>query len=149
MKTSSRSGFTLIELMVTVAIVAILAGIAYPSYIDHVRKAKRAEGKAALMQLLQQQERFYSQRGSYIAFSSNSTDEDEKRFKWYSGDTAGSSAYEIVGEACQGESIKSCVRLTAKPGTSKVDAGFKDPSCGSLTITSTGVKGADSDNCWK
>lgn len=149
MKAATRSGFTLIELMVAVAVVAILAGIAYPSYIDHVRKAKRAEGKVALMQLLQQQERFYSQRGNYIAFSSASTDEDEKKFKWYSGNTAESSGYEIVGEACQGESIKNCVQLTAKPGTSKVDASFKDPSCGNLTITSTGVKGADSDNCWK
>ena len=146
MKAAHRSGFTLIELMIAVAVAAILAGIAYPSYIEHVRKAKRTEGKVAL---LQQQERFYSQRGSYIAFSSSSVDEDEKRFKWYSGETEKSSAYEIVGDACQGETIKNCVLLTAKPGTSKVDTNFKDSACGNLTITSTGIKGADGDNCWK
>lgn len=149
MKAAHRSGFTLIELMIAVAVAAILAGIAYPSYIEHVRKAKRTEGKVALLQLLQQQERFYSQRGSYIAFSSSSVDEDEKRFKWYSGETEKSSAYEIVGDACQGETIKNCVLLTAKPGTSKVDTNFKDSACGNLTITSTGIKGADGDNCWK
>lgn len=149
MKTEIHAGFTLIELMTAVAVAAILAGMAYPSYTEYVRKAKRAEGKVALLQLLQQQERFYSQRGSYIVFSSSSTDEDEKRFKWYSGETAASSAYEIIGEACQGETIKNCVLLTAKPGTSKVDANFKDLACGKLTMTSTGVKGADGDNCWK
>ena len=43
----NQSGFTLIELMIVVAIVAILGAIAYPSYLDSVRKGKRAEGRTA------------------------------------------------------------------------------------------------------
>lgn len=49
----SQPGFTLIEIMVVAVIVAILATIAYPSYQSSIRKAKRSEGHAALMQLMQ------------------------------------------------------------------------------------------------
>ncbi len=142
-------GFTLIELMVAVAIVAILAGLAYPSYVESVRKAKRAEGRAALMQLMQQQERYYSQHNSYIRFSAASSDAAEKAFKWYSGNSPASSAYEISAEACAAEVLQSCVRLTAQPGTANVDANFKDPVCGNLTLSSTGAKSAASSDCWR
>ena len=49
-------GFTLIELMIVVAIVGILAGIAYPSYMDHVRKGNRAKAQAFLMDVAQRQQ---------------------------------------------------------------------------------------------
>ena len=61
-------GFTLIELMITVAIIGILAAIAYPSYQDSILKGRRAEGRTALLNLLQQQERYYTQTGSYLSF---------------------------------------------------------------------------------
>ena len=51
-------GFTLLELMIVVAIVGILAGIAYPSYMDHVRKGNRAKGQAFLMDLAQRQQSY-------------------------------------------------------------------------------------------
>lgn len=144
-----QAGLTLIELMVVMAIVAILAGIAYPSYQDSVRKAKRAEARATLLQVMQQQERYYSQRNTYVAFSSASTDPDAKRFKWFSGNDAASSAYEISGQACSGASLQDCVQLSAKPGTGKVDSTYKDSACGMLTLTSTGEQGADGKGCWK
>jgi type IV pilus assembly protein PilE len=141
-------GFTLIELMVVITIAGLIAGIAYPSYQSAIRKAKRAEGRAALMRTMQQQERYYSQNTTYIAFSSTSTEANEKIFKWYSAETPSTSAYELSAAECENESIKICVKLTAKPGTSKVNSSYVDSECGNLTYTSNGIKSADSKNCW-
>ena len=55
----SSTGFTLIEVMVAVLVVAILAAVAYPSYQEHLTRSKRAEGKAALLKAAQLQERNY------------------------------------------------------------------------------------------
>lgn len=145
----SPCGFTLIQVIVALVIVAILAAIALPSYQEAVRKGKRTEGRAALYQLMQQEERFYTLRNSYIRFSSASTGEDEKQFKWFSGNTPATSAYEIRAEACPGDTIRNCVLLTAKPGTTMVDSNFDDPVCGELSLASTGEKKANSTECWR
>lgn len=153
MKNSRIKGFTLIELMIVVAIMGILSTIAYSSYVSSITKAKRSEGKSALMKLMQQEERFYTQNNSYIVFSQASSDANEMRFNWFSGDTSSKSAYEIKATACSGDTIQNCVLLTATPGTTNVDGKFKDTVCGNLTITSTGVKGftganGTKDDCW-
>jgi type IV pilus assembly protein PilE len=60
-----KNGFTLIELMVTVAVLAIIAAIAYPSYQEQMRKTYRSEAKAALMDAAAKAERHYTQFGNY------------------------------------------------------------------------------------
>jgi type IV pilus assembly protein PilE len=63
MRTSSRvSGFTLIELLIALAIVAILAGVAYPSYQNHVVKVRRTDVQNVLLQLENAMERYYSEQ---------------------------------------------------------------------------------------
>ena len=143
------SGFSLIQIMVALAVVGILAGIAFPSFREAGRKAKRAEGRSALHQLMLQEERFYSQRNKYLAFSSASAGEDEKLFKWYSGNNPAGSAYEIKAEPCPDDTIYNCVRLVAMPGTSRVDPNFEDAECGELFLSSTGEKGANKPECWR
>lgn len=59
------SGFTLIELMVTVGIIGILAGIAFPSYMEYVRKTNRSEAKAELMEVAQRLQRCYTALGKF------------------------------------------------------------------------------------
>jgi type IV pilus assembly protein PilE len=60
-----RSGFTLIELMIVVAVVAILAAVALPSFLDSIRKGRRAEAVAALGQVQQSQERWRANNPAY------------------------------------------------------------------------------------
>lgn len=141
-------GFTLLELMVVVIIVGILAMIAFPAYTESVLKTKRAEGKAALMQGMQQQERHYTLHASYIAFNAESPADTLSRFKWFSGNTPASSAYEIHAQACDGRSIRDCVQLVARPGTEKVDRRYRDPRCDNLILTSEGSRRAAMESCW-
>lgn len=141
-------GFTLLEVMIVIVIAGIFATVAYPSYQSSVTKARRAEGRAALMQLMQQQERYYTQNSTYIAFTSASTNQNEKYFKWYSGDKPSTSSYEMSAEACPDETVQTCVKIIAKPGTIKVNSSYTDRECGNLALTSAGVKSADAKNCW-
>ncbi len=143
-------GFTLIELMVSLLIIGILTALAYPSYQAYIVRGKRAQGQAALLQLMQQQERYFSQNNSYLAFSFASTDPHEKMFQWWSGVNAAQSAYEIEGVACAGDVIALCVELRAMPGTINVDKNFRDADCGTLILSSTGrhAAGGTAKRCW-
>jgi len=60
-----RNGFTLIELMITVAIIGILAGIAYPAYTDFVTRSNRSEGQRELLRLANVEEQGYIDHRSY------------------------------------------------------------------------------------
>lgn len=148
--TQHSAGFTLIELLIVMALLAILAALTYPSYKGYIIKARRIEGQAALLETMQNQERYYSAHNTYIAFSSASTDPDEKRFKWFSGERAGESAYELSGHACEGAPLRACIEVRATPGTERVDPNFRDPDCETLALTSTGAHSATGRGarCW-
>lgn len=60
-----QKGFSLIELMIAVAVVGILASIAYPSYLDFVRKANRGEAQGSILELAQWMERQFTVNGTY------------------------------------------------------------------------------------
>lgn len=157
-------GFTLIELMVVVAVVGILGAIAYPSYQESVLKGRRAQGRTALMELMQQQERYITQRNCYIAFTTNAgtgvgtalspgaacggVTPSSVPFKTYSGDGLANSHYILSAEACPAGSgtlpISDCVRVLATPKVT-------DAAAGVLQLTSSGIKsctGTNTTACW-
>ncbi|RQP26862.1 type IV pilin protein [Piscinibacter terrae] len=64
-KGQRSGGFTLIEMMITVAIIALLARIAYPAYTEYIARSKRAEAQAILMEASQYMERFFAENYRY------------------------------------------------------------------------------------
>lgn len=147
---SDQHGFTLVELMVVLAIVATLAAIAYPVYARHVIKARRAEAQMALLELMQKQEQYFTRHNAYLAFSARSTAPAARHFRWWSGTRAASSGYELRAQECDGQPVERCIVLKALPGTEQVDRNFRDAECGTLVLFSSGRRAADGPAkiCW-
>lgn len=134
----ASGGFTLLELVVVVAIIGILAALAYPSYLESVRKGRRAEARAALNELIQQQERYMTQNNTYRDFNAGATGVP---FKTYVGNSSEQATYNLGAEKCPesgnyAPGIRECVRVIAS-----LRANFNDPRVGELSLTSTGIKG--------
>jgi type IV pilus assembly protein PilE len=148
---NKKSGFSLIELMITVAIIGILSAIAYPSYVSYIEKGKRAECRAGLLKTMQQQERYFTQRNTYVAFTSGTTSAVVSPF---SGETLEKSACAIaavVPAACVTATSNTCVELAATPTytESKVTTWYLDSYGQKLcTLNSTTTKVTDTTTCW-
>ena len=69
--TKSSGGFTLVELMIVIAIIGILAGVGYPSYLNHVTKASRADAIDSLLALAGRMEELYLNTDSYATATVN------------------------------------------------------------------------------
>ncbi|HAJ93243.1 MAG TPA: hypothetical protein DCO71_11630, partial [Gammaproteobacteria bacterium] len=65
MMVKKTRGFTLIELMMVLAVLSIIVAVGYPSYMEHVKKSRRAEGMGQLLELADRMERAYSDLGTY------------------------------------------------------------------------------------
>lgn len=136
-------GFTLVEVMIVVVIVSILVGIALPAYQDSMRKGRRSDARAGLMDAVNRQERFMLDRGVYtvdmtdLGFAADPMISEEG---WYSIDV------EAPDSSC---AIATCYSLRATPVSGKAQA--EDARCTSFTVRSTGAKtatGSAATECW-
>lgn len=131
-------GFTLIELMIVVAIVGILAAIAYPSYQRYVQDSRRSDARANLVQLAQFMERYYTANGRYV--------------------DAGGNAPALPYNEAPRDGADKYYDLQLNPVTAQAytlqavpKGAMAGDRCGTLSITQAGVKAVTSgtvDECW-
>lgn len=142
-----RNGFTLAELLAALAVVGVVLALAVPNYSEYAVRARRTEARVALVEAMQQQERYFTRHNAYAVYSA---EEPHPAFRWWTGPTAARSAYEMVAAPCAGASLAECVELRAIPGSPNVDPGFADAECGVLYLRSDGGRGAEGRGrgCW-
>ena len=127
MRQSTNRGYSLLELMVAVAIVGVVAAIAYPSYQDYVTRGNRADGYSMVNEIMQAQERFFADQLTYT------TDLRDLGYATAANVATDDGFYQISAAACGGGTIAQCVILTA--AAQGAQAGD-----GNLTIDSRGTK---------
>ena len=155
-KLRKHQGFTLIELMIVVAVIGILASIAYPSYREYVAKSRRAEAKTVLS-AQQWMERFYTENFRYDQNSAGTAVTDASQFpaRFSQSPTEGSAVYTIAVVIPANARDAYSVRATRKAGAS-----MTADRCGDFSLDHLGrkdlanysgfvSKAAAIDACWR
>jgi type IV pilus assembly protein PilE len=147
-------GFTLIELMIAVAIIGILSSIAIPSYQDSVKKSRRADAKAALLGLANALERRFTETNSYcdVGGGTGTAVTDCGTATLDTGTPT--TIYTVPTETAGFYTVTISAATTTTYTLSAVPAGAQSGDrCGTLTLTGTGAKtfsgsGLTVAECW-
>ena len=144
---NTQQGFSLIELMIVVAIIAIISAFAYPSYQRYVIKTKRSVAQSALLQVADRQQQFFMDNKRFAA------DITDLGFPAspYVVDDSGAPTVASDGDAVYSLSLSNVTATTWTATAAPLNGQLsRDTYCGSLTISQTGAKGKSgaSDECW-
>ena len=147
-------GFTLIEIMVTVAIVGVLAAIALPSYAGYIARARRADARTQLVQASQFMQRFYAANDSYANDRAGNPVSGQVPGGLKQSPADGRKLYDLVIPAETLSALGFEIRMVPV-----ADGLMASDSCGTFILNSTGVRsvavsgtsetGALRDSCWK
>jgi type IV pilus assembly protein PilE len=141
-----QRGFTLIELMIVVAIVAILMLVAYPAYQEQVRKTKRTVAKGELQSLLARQEQFFVNNRQYT------TDLTDLGFGAATSYRIDDDGQEVAAGGIYLISLTGATATAFTVTAAPQGAQAEDTRCGTLSLTSAGVKGETGTgsltDCW-
>lgn len=140
-------GFTLIELMITVAIIGIIAAIGYPSYIEYVNKSRRVDGMAALQSFAGAMERHFTVNSTYCGAGTDSlapcganSGGDPTVFPNEAPLDGTDKFYDLDITAVTATTFT----LTATPKNAQAG-----DTCANLTVQHTGARGqSGTGNCW-
>ena len=144
MRRLRQSGFTLIELMITVAIVGVLAAVAYPAYTQYIVRAKRSAAESFMFTISNRQEQAMLNARSYFSVPTGTATE------WTAVSVSVPAEVSLNYTLTVASSTAPGYTVTAAPLGAQASA---DTRCGTLTLTNTGVKGksgsASVGDCWR
>jgi type IV pilus assembly protein PilE len=130
----NNKGFSLVELMIVLAIIGVLSAIAYPSYDSYMKKSRRSDAKVALQAMADKQERFYLQNNTYTANTANvGGTGTEKNYYVLSIDSADVNAFALTATAVAGS-------------PQAADTTTNNGDCTVIKLTSAGAKTPNA--CW-
>jgi type IV pilus assembly protein PilE len=130
---SQIRGFTIIELLIALAIIGILGAIALPAYFAQARKSYRAEVKAIMMESAQFMERYYTTNKTYVGASPLSAVSPK-------GASATAKKYDISWSVTP---TATAYTLQAVPANNQAS-----DTCGTLTLSQSGAQTAATTSCW-